>query len=217
MRKLILSVWAMMAILAYAGLALADDEPKTEPSKQTVEERQQQRKEALQGAMNDKDFDKAISLLEEMIGDKEVSDDDKFMAGFYEFHLLATEKHDGAKACPLAKKLADEKKDDPQILNELSWTILDTADLKDRDLDLALEIAKAAAEASKNESSAILDTLARAHFEKGDLDKAIEYQEKAVEKSENDEELKNMDDGEKIKTQIKETLEKYKAKKAEAK
>ena len=215
MRKAILCVWAVLAILAYAGLAWADDpvvEPSEKQDKQTVEERQQQRKEALEAAMTGKDFDKAISLLDEMIADKEVSDDEKFMAEFTEFVIQAKEKNDGAKACPLAKKLAETKKDDPQILNELSWTILDTKDLKDRDLDVALEIAQRAAEVSKYENSAILDTLARAHFEKGDVDKAIEFQTKAVEKGANDEEITD-----EIRTQIKETLEKYKAKKAETK
>jgi tetratricopeptide (TPR) repeat protein len=217
MRKAILSVWAVLAILGFASLAWADDEPKADPAdKQTVEERQQQRKEALEAAMVDKEFDKAISLLDEMINDKDVADDEKFMAEFTEFVIQAKMKNDGAKACPLAKKLAETKKDDAQILNELAWTILDTPDLKDRDLDVAMDIAKRAAEVSKEESSAILDTLARAYIEKGDVDKAIEYQTKAVEKSANDEELNN-EEGEAIKTQIKETLEKYKAKKAEAK
>jgi len=212
MRKTILFVWAVLAILAYAGLARAED-PQDEPAKkETVEERQQQRKESLEAAMTGKDFDKALSLLDEMINDKEVSDDEKFMAGFTQFMIQAKEKKDGAKACPLAKKLSETKKDEPQILNELSWTILDTADLKDRDLDVALAIALQAAEASKYESSAILDTLARAYFEKDDVDKAVEFQTKAVEKSLNDEEIND-----EIKAQIKETLEKYKAKKAEAK
>ena len=75
---------------------------------------------------------------------------------------------------------------------------------------MALALAKQAAELSKEEDGAILDTLARAYFEKGNLDKAIENQAKAVEKSENNQELP--DD---MKAQVKETLEKYKAKKSE--
>ena len=124
MCKTILSVWAVLAILAYAGLAWADDEPQAERSnKQTVEERQQQRKEALEAAMTGKDFDKAISLLDEMIKDKEVSDDEKFMAESTEF-VIRPRKRTTSQGLPVGQKTADTKKDDPQILNELSWTIL---------------------------------------------------------------------------------------------
>ena len=121
----------------------------SEPKQESVEERQQKRKEAFEAAVSGQDFDKVLAALEEMIGDKEVSDEDKLAANFAQFRILTKEKHDGAKACPLAKKLSEAKKDDPEVLNELAWTILDTADLKNRDLDLALTIAKQAAEVSK--------------------------------------------------------------------
>jgi ATP/maltotriose-dependent transcriptional regulator MalT len=65
---------------------------------------------------------------------------------------------------------------------------------------------------TKGESGEILDTLARAHFEKGDLDKAVEFQTKAAEKIKDDAET--TDD---IKAQVKATLEKYKAKQEEKK
>jgi len=204
MRKTMVFVAAMLTIAATAA-ARADDEKA--PS---VEQRQQQRLEAFEAAMTGQDFDKALAVLDEMIADKEVSDDDRFKAEFTQFIILATEKHDGAKACPLAKKLSEKKKDSAEVLNELAWTILDTAELKNRDLDLALDIAKQAADASKHEAGAILDTLARAYFEKGDLDKAIELQTKAVEKIEGNDMI-----GDDIKAQVKDTLEKYKAKKSE--
>ena len=70
-----------------------------------------------------------------------------------------------------------------KTLNDLAWTMLDTPGLQNRDLDLALDLAKKAAQISKNEDCQILDTLARAYFEKGNLDKAIEVQTLAVEKS----------------------------------
>lgn len=197
------SMLAVLAVLAASGLARAEDAPG-------VEDRQKERMEALETALMGQDFDAALSVLDKMVADKEVPEDDRFKAVFTQFIILATEKHDGAKACPLAKKLSEQKKDNAEFLNELSWTILDTEGLKDRDLDLALVIAKQAAEASKFEDGAILDTLARAHFEKGDLDRAIEFQTKAVEKVEGNDMI-----GDDIKAQVKDTLEKYKAKKAE--
>jgi pentatricopeptide repeat protein len=209
MRKAIASALTVLAVLASANLARAED-PKPQAKNSALEQRQEQRKAAIGKAFSNKDFDKAISVLDEMVNDKEVSNDDRLIANRFIFAILATEKKDGAKACQLAKKLSEANKDDSELLNELAWTILDTADLKNRDLDLAMDIAKKAADASKYESGAILDTLARAYFEKGDLDKAIEYQTKAVDKCEHDGSLP--DD---VKTQVKETLEKYQNKKAE--
>jgi tetratricopeptide (TPR) repeat protein len=210
MRKEIASILAVLTVLALAGVVRAE-EPKAKPAKKTsVEERQRQRKEAVGAAISNKDFDKALKILDEMVHDKEAAEKDRFEANCAQFIIWAEKKKDGAKACAAAKRLSEAKKDDAKLLNELAWTILDTADLKNRDLDVAMAIAKRAAEASKYGDAAILDTLARAHFEKGDLDKAIEFQTKAVEKSEKNGELPD-----EIKTQIRETLEKYQNKKAE--
>jgi tetratricopeptide (TPR) repeat protein len=215
MRAMIGSVLAALFVLTCVGLAQAD-EPKSEGAKkdkESVSERQQRRKEALEVAANGQDFDKALAVLEEMVADKEVADEDKIQAYHLQFQILVKEKPDqGAKACLIAKKLSELKKDDPELLNELAWFILDTENLKNRDLDVAMAIAKQAAEVSKHESSMILDTLARAYYEKKDLDKAIEFQTKAVEKGEKDD--KATDD---IKAQMKATLDKYKAEKEKAK
>jgi len=201
----------ILLVLACVGVARAD-EPKSEPAKESAAERQQRRKEAFETAVAGQDFDKALAVLDEIVGDKEVSDEDKAEAYHFQFRIFIKEKEDGAKACVAAKKLSELKKDDAKLLNELAWFILDTENLKNRDLDVALAIAIKAAEASKYESSMILDTLARAYYEKKDLDKAIEFQTKAVEKGEKDEEA--TDD---IKDQMKAALKKYKAEKAKAK
>jgi hypothetical protein len=75
-----------------------------------------------------------------------------------------------------------------------------------RDLDLALKLALRADALAKHADAAILDTLARAHFEKGDLDKAIAAQTEAVAKA--------SDEG--MKKELTATLERYKVKKAES-
>jgi len=219
MRKAICSLVAMVAMLAMVGSAVAKepkddaakpDKPKAEKKeKESVEQRQQARKEAFEMAMSDQDYDKAISILDEMIADKGVAEEGKTIAMMTQFIILAEKKGDGAKACPLAKKLSEIKKDNDEVLNALAWTILDTANLKNRDLDLAMSIAQQAAQVSKHSNPAILDTLARAYFEKGDLDRAIEVQTKAVEKAKGDETV-----ADELRTSLKETLEKYKAKKA---
>lgn len=80
--------------------------------------------------------------------------------------------------------LADEaiSAKDAQALNKLAWTIVDPeAKLDKRDLELALRAAQAADKLSESKDAAILDTLARTWFCKGDTKKAIELETKALE------------------------------------
>jgi tetratricopeptide (TPR) repeat protein len=183
-----LGLLAVISCVAWAGTGTT--EPQAKPEKQ-------RRGEAIKQAIAAKDFDKALTLLEKMGNDKDATPEEQFMSIYYQFDIQAKHKHDGAKACPLAKKISEMMGGCQITLNYLAWTILDTPNLQNRDLNLALELAKKAAEISKNEDCTILDTLARAYFEKGDLDKAIEVQAMAVEKC-----------------PLKKTLDKYKAKKA---
>lgn len=111
------------------------------------------------------------------------------------FGVLSMQKKDFPAAYALAKKyLETDLKDDARALNEVAWFILTEEELEQRDFDVALAIAQRAAQVTKFEDAAILDTLARACFEKKDVDKAIEYQAKAIEKagSEDEESLNEM-------------------------
>ena len=67
-----------------------------------------------------------------------------------------------------------------QLLNQLAWYTLDDEDVKSRDLDFAMDAAQCAVKASPGEDPAILDTLARAHWEKGQRTEAIAVQKRAV-------------------------------------
>jgi thiol-disulfide isomerase/thioredoxin len=71
--------------------------------------------------------------------------------------------------------------DDAWMLNGFSWNILTLEDLKYRDLELALEVGKAAYDACQGQDASIVDTYARALFDNGKMAEAIEYQKKAVE------------------------------------
>ena len=66
-------------------------------------------------------------------------------------------------------------------LNEVAWRIVDDADVKNRDFDVALKAAKRATELSEQKSAAILDTLARVYYEKGDVKSALKWQRLAAE------------------------------------
>jgi tetratricopeptide (TPR) repeat protein len=193
MRTTIWSVLGVFVVLLCSSAVLA-----AEPASGQPKPEKQQRREAIKQAMAAKDFDKALVLLEEMGNDKDAAPQERYVSLHYQFDIQAKQKHDGTKACPMAKKLGEMMCGCHMTLNYLAWTILDTPEMKNRDLDLALDFAKKAADLTKHEDCAILDTLARAYFEKGDLDKAIEIQAQALEKCE-----------------MAKTLAKYKAKKAE--
>ncbi|MCK6478132.1 MAG: redoxin family protein, partial [Phycisphaerales bacterium] len=76
---------------------------------------------------------------------------------------------------------ANEFKNEPQQLNELAWTIVDNKRITSPDYDLALKLAEQAAAASDHKDGMILDTVAYAHFKKGNVDEAIKIQTKALE------------------------------------
>jgi tetratricopeptide (TPR) repeat protein len=194
------------------------DEPKKDEvkkdvkPKESVEKRMARRKRAIDEAVLKEDWDAVLAGLDEIIDDKEINADDHLIALYNKFTVLAEEKLDGAKACPVAKELAELLKDDPEDVNDIAWTILVTEGLKNRDLDVALALAKKANDMAHGQDGAILDTLARAHFEKGDLDKAVDLQTKAIEKIGDNYEVTD-----EVKEEMKGTLEKYKAKQTEKK
>jgi hypothetical protein len=116
------------------------------------------------------------------------------------FQVLLAEKKDYAAAYALAKELAAGPfKDDAAALNGIAWTILEAPGLDKRDLDLAQSLATRANELSEGNDPSILDTLARACFDKGQIDKAVECQTMAVEKSTQP----------RMKRLLRQTLEKY--------
>lgn len=86
-----------------------------------------------------------------------------------------------AEAYALAPKLMEAFKDDVGVMNMIAWKIVDPkAEVKDRNADLAIRAATRGCELTKWEEPGVIDTLARAHFVKGDAKKAAELQRKAV-------------------------------------
>jgi thiol-disulfide isomerase/thioredoxin len=99
------------------------------------------------------------------------------------FSITAMQLKDSAAATAYAKELAAGSfKDDAEMLNALAWTMVDpNGKFENPDLAAALEIAERANTVAEGKNPGVLDTLARAHFAKGDKAKAIEIQTKAVE------------------------------------
>ena len=103
----------------------------------------------------------------------------KFMA------FLMAEQYDEAYAT--GTKLVDKAiaSKNAQELNQYAWTIVDPeATIGKRDVDLALRAAQKANEFTGDKDAAILDTLARCYFLKGDSVKAIETQRRAISNAE---------------------------------
>jgi hypothetical protein len=74
------------------------------------------------------------------------------------------------------------KEGDAMQLNDFAWHLVDPdGDIKNPPLDIALKAAEEANRLTENKNDALLDTLARVWWLKGDKGKAIEIQRKAVE------------------------------------
>ena len=97
---------------------------------------------------------------------------------------LLTGKGDFLAAYKLAEETSDAHKEDPMIQNALAWEMVSDDSIKKPNLELAEKIAIRANDAAKASDPAILDTLARVHFLKGEKEEAIKVQKKAVELAE---------------------------------
>jgi thiol-disulfide isomerase/thioredoxin len=116
------------------------------------------------------------------------------------FQTLIGEANMPEQGYALGEQLVNEGKDDAQLLNAIAWFAVQDDSVMKRNLDFCVKAATAANAAAKGEDGAILDTLARVHWERGENAKAIELQEKAVSLSKDTPMAKEMQ----------ETLETYK-------
>ncbi|MCX6879261.1 MAG: hypothetical protein NTW21_36475 [Verrucomicrobia bacterium] len=91
-----------------------------------------------------------------------------------------------ADAASLGAELLEAAWDDAETLNSAAWLIVHNEKVRERDLDFAIKAATRAVELTESKDSAILDTLARIHFEQGYLAAAVEWQAMAVAASDGD-------------------------------
>lgn len=99
------------------------------------------------------------------------------------FDILVRLPEQRAAAAKLGAKLVDAAiaEKNAGTLNQIAWGLVDPeVQLADRFLDLALRAAEQANALTGEKDAAILDTLARAHFWKGDYEKALSIQRRAV-------------------------------------
>ncbi|HIO65291.1 MAG TPA: hypothetical protein EYN40_01245 [Planctomycetes bacterium] len=105
---------------------------------------------------------------------------DNLSLKMHKWSLLLTRFHNYDAAYAVGRELVENNFDDSMLLNTIAWSIADTEGLEVRDLDLAMKAAAQANNLTGSEDAAILDTLARVYFEKGDLESAVKWQKLAV-------------------------------------
>ena len=148
-------------------------------------------------AMQNEEWDTALRAIDEVAT---AMPDMKAEMNMARLHVNMMKK-DYEAVQKIAAVIAEEEKESAVVLNELAWTLVTTKGFDKPDLKLAERIARQASDAAKGEDPAILDTLARVLFMKGDKDGAIETQAKAV---------KLAEEGE-ARDLLQETLDSYKA------
>ena len=147
-------------------------------NREKVAQMQMAVRRAMFQASRSGDYAEAIATIEKAIGEMPEDQNLRMM----KFQALAATGD--ADAYEIAWDILKANRENAMMLNSIAWFVLDDASVKDRDLEFAMAAAKAANDAAGGNDPAILDTLARAYFEKGDLDMAIEIQQKAVDRIE---------------------------------
>ncbi len=170
---------------------------KAQDEQRAAEEAQMKLMMALRNAEASGDFTPAVDTIKEFLA-KTPNDQLKMQL----VQILAVRMGKPAEAWNYAEEIYASKKDDAMMMNALAWMIVDPqGGVTEPNLDLALKCAEAGMKASKGENGALIDTMARVVFRKGDVARAIELQKQAIEKSA---------DG-RMKDEMKTTLAEYEA------
>jgi thiol-disulfide isomerase/thioredoxin len=123
-------------------------------------------------------IESAASLLDQMLD----ADPDNANLRMQKFELMLTSMDKPEQAYTLGRGLLKDSWDEPQMLNGIAWMVVDNPAVKKRNLDFAMKAASRANELTDGEDAAILDTLARVHYEMAmkQLHKALQTQRKAA-------------------------------------
>jgi thiol-disulfide isomerase/thioredoxin len=131
----------------------------------------------LSAARKANDWPKVLGILDKLLAEN--PSDTTSQIGKLEALLVGTKNYD--EGYKFAAMIADQNAKNPMVLNAVAWMIVDSPTIENRNVDLATRIAERGVEASGGKNGAILDTLARCYWEKGDKPKAIATQKKAIE------------------------------------
>jgi len=124
-----------------------------------------------------KDWDGLLALFDQAIE----ADERPAPLKLQRFLLMIGDMQRGTDGYAYGRTLLRDFWDDASYLNQLAWLVVDHETVEVRDLDFAMKAAERAGSLTDYQDAAILDTLARVHFENGDLASALHWQRKAVE------------------------------------
>ena len=123
------------------------------------------------------DWTTVLGMLDEMIA----SDPTSASARIAAMKILAGPGKNPEKAWKLGREALVLAKDEPQLLNQIAWTICASDTFETRDMQLALAAAELTVAGSKGEPNpAYLDTCARCLWMSGKKDAAIAMQREAA-------------------------------------
>ena len=127
-------------------------------------------------------------LLAELDAAKESMPDKSDIFKMLRFQVLALWKDGTDDAVKLGTEISEsEQGEDPQLLNNIAWFIVDPNRDNKADpklLKLALKVAIKADKLANSEDPSVADTLAKAYFDNGEIAKAVKTQERVVELAE---------------------------------
>ena len=129
----------------------------------------------MDASAQDGDWKGAIAAIDDLI--KEQPGYDRLKTKLFRKMLRQA---DPAQTYAYGRRIMREHWDHAGTLNAIAWSTVDDKEVKKRDIAFAMEAAKRANELTDGESAAILDTVARVYYEKGDLESAIKWQRKAI-------------------------------------
>jgi thiol-disulfide isomerase/thioredoxin len=138
-------------------------------------------KRAAGAAKQEGEYEEALALTKKLI---ELDQDNRAGHQYTAFLLLLGKLHEPEQAYAVGHELIQNRWDEAGMLNAIAWYVVDSEEVKTRDLEFALKVAMRANELTESKDAAILDTVARVFYEKGDLTTAIKWQKKAVENAE---------------------------------
>ena len=130
----------------------------------------------LMQASSTGDFDGAIKSIDGAIAKH--PDMPELVDMKFQFMLMS--KDHAKDAYAVGEEILRKNADNAMQLNAISWNVLSNPRVQYRDLDFALRAAQRANRLTDGKDASVLDTLARAWFEKKDFAKAIEIQKQAV-------------------------------------
>ncbi|MFH1419035.1 MAG: redoxin domain-containing protein [Planctomycetota bacterium] len=165
---------------------------------QALEKKLQAFQEQYSKSLKAEDWAAAIKTVDELIA----LDEGNTRLQVMKFVLIAGKQGEYERAYKYAAMAVEKAWDNGYALNEWAWCIVDDKGLEKRDLDLAMKAATRANELTDGKEAAILDTLARVYYEKGNLKEAIKYQQRAADSLEGN--------GGPMAEELTKTLDKYK-------